>query len=186
MKKFLIPMMVLAVVSFTSCGESTEKTDTTEVSEEANENKFEDKMEKDHEFLVEAASGGLMEVELGKLAAANAASAEVKQFAAQMVTDHTKANEELKTLAAAKNVTIPAAPGEDHMKHINDLREKKGADFDKAYMSLMVDDHQEDVNKFEEQGNNGNDVEIKAFAAGKVATLKQHHEMAKTLNDKLK
>jgi putative membrane protein len=187
MKKFLIPMMVLAAVSFTSCGDSTEKTDTAEVAEEANEQKFEDnKMEKDREFLVEAASGGLMEVELGKLAAANAASPEVKKFGAQMVTDHTKANEELKALAASKNVTIPAAPGEDHMKHINDLREKKGADFDKAYMSLMVDDHQEDVNKYEEQGNNGNDAEIKAFAAGKVATLKKHHEMSKTLNDKLK
>ena len=187
MKKYLIPLMVMATVSFTSCGDSSEKTDTTEVAEEANEKKFdENKMEKDREFVVEAASGGLMEVELGKLAATNAASPEVKKFAAQMVSDHSAANEELKTLAASKNITIPAAPGEDHMKHINDLREKKGADFDKAYMSLMVDDHQEDVNKFEEEGNNGNDAEIKAFAAGKVATLKQHHEMAKTINDKLK
>lgn len=188
MKKLFIPAMLIASLFLgTSCGENKEKTDSKEVAIDSNENKFEDnKMDKDRDFAVEAASGGLMEVELGKLAATNASSADVKQFGQQMVTDHSKANDELKTLAAAKNITIPAAPSEEHQKHINDLKEKKGADFDKAYMSMMVDDHEEDVSKFEKEGNEGNDADIKAFAAGKVATLKHHLEMAKTINDKIK
>ena len=103
-----------------------------------------------------------------------------------MVKDHSKANEELKALAASKNITIPTTPGEKHQKHIDDLKNKKGADFDKDYIKMMVDDHEEDISKFEKEGNNGNDAQIKAFAAGKVPTLKHHLEMAKSINDAMK
>lgn len=134
--------------------------------------------------MMEAASGGLMEVELGKLAATNTSSAEVKQFGKKMVEDHNKANTELKALAATKNVTLPAAPNERHQDHINDLKEKKGSEFDKAYIGIMVDDHNQDINKFEKETNEGSDAEVKNFASVKLPTLKKHHEMAKTINDK--
>lgn len=127
-----------------------------------------------------------MEVELGKLASTNASSPAVKAFGQQMVSDHTKANDELKTLAASKNITLPATPGNKHQDHINDLKEKKGADFDKAYIDLMVDDHKEDVDAFQKEANDGKDAEIKAFAAGKVPTLQHHLDMAKSTKDKLK
>jgi putative membrane protein len=187
MKKILIPACLAVLLSFnTSC--NNEKNDSTEVAEEKNEQKAgsESKTEDDNEFAVEAASGGLMEVELGQYAATNAASAQVKEFGQRMVTDHTKANDELKALASSKNITLPTTPGDKHQKHINDLKEKKGADFDKAYMSMMVDDHEEDVKKFQDEADNGKDAELKAFAAGKVSILKSHLDMARSIKDALK
>jgi putative membrane protein len=197
MKKLLIPAIVFVSLTLgTSCGENKQQTDSTEVAKDSNEEKSEatsdadstnaNSIDKDKDFAVEAASGGLMEVELGKLAATNASSADVKKFGQQMVTDHSKANDELKSLATAKNITLPTTPGEKHQKHIDDLKSLKGADFDKAYISMMVDDHEEDVSKFEKEGNDGNDAELKAFAAGKVPTLKHHLEMAKSIKDKQK
>lgn len=192
MKKLFIPaILVVSLTLGTSCGENKQQTDSTEVAKDSNEDKSDamnnaDSTDKDKDFAVEAASGGLMEVELGKLAATNASTADVKKFGQQMVTDHSKANNELKSLAAAKNITLPTTPGEKHQKHIDDLKAKKGADFDKAYISMMVDDHEEDVSNFEKEGNDGSDADIKAFAAGKVPTLKHHLEMAKTIKDKQK
>ena len=190
MKKWLLPIMAISLMFAVACN-NNDKTDSTEIAEEKNEQKADsanmgEKMEDDHEFMVEAASGGLMEVELGQLAAQNASSAKVKEFGQRMVKDHSKANEELKSLAAQKNITIPSTPGEKHQNHINDLKEKKGADFDKVYMRMMVEDHEEDVKKFEDVANNAKDAEIKAFASKTLPVLKEHHQMSKSIKDGLK
>lgn len=189
MKKLIIPAFIATCFfAATACNTKSDKEeDTVEVAEEKNEKMASnDKLEEDHEFMVKAASGGMMEVELGNIAATNAASPKVKEFAQMMVTDHTKANEEVKALAAAKNITLPASPGEKHQKHIDDLKSKQGAAFDKAYMEMMVEDHEDDIKKFEKQSEKGNDPDIKNLAAGKVAILKHHHEMAKAVRDGLK
>ena len=190
MKKLRLPAIVFALFFAAACGD-TEQKDSVEAAEDTNEQRMEarngtDSLEEGQEFLVEAASGGLMEVQLGEMAAQKASSADVKAFGQMMVNDHTKANNELKGLAASKNITIPSVPGEDHQKHINEISEKTGAEFDKAYMSLMTDDHQEDVNNFEKAANNVNDADIKAFAAKTVPTLRQHLQQAQSINDKLK
>ena len=163
------------------------KADTAEIAEDTNEARFDDtKLEDDSEFMVTAASGGLMEVKLGELAKTNAMSESVKDFAKQMVSDHTKANEKLTALAASKNISIPLAPSDKHQKHIDDISSKTGKDFDKAYMDLMVEDHEEDIDLFEKQAENGKDADIKSFASTTLATLKHHLEMAKGVKDKLK
>jgi putative membrane protein len=191
MKKILLPMfLATSLFLLESCG-SNETKDSTKAAENKNEQKMDQQAtntntKDDQEFLVDAASGGLMEVELGKIAATNAKSPKVKQFGEQMVTDHSKANDELKALAASKNITIPTTPGEKHQKHIDELKNKKGDDFDKAYMSMMVDDHEEDVSKFDKEANNGNDAEIKSFASRTVATLRHHLEMSKSIHDAIK
>ena len=190
MKKLFMPLLALSLMFAVGCNNAETK-DSTEVAEEANEQKADStnagkKMEDDHEFMIFAASGGLMEVELGKLASTNASSAKVKDFGTKMVTDHSKANQELMVLASQKNISIPSTPGTDHQKHIDDLREKKGAEFDKAYMSMMVMDHEEDVKKFEEASTDGKDADVKAFAAKTLPVLKQHHAIAKTINDEMK
>src|SRR5579872_2657875 len=65
----------------------------------------------DQKFIKEAAQGGMAEVELGQLAIQNASSEQVKKFGQRMVTDHSKANDQLKELAASKGVTLPQTPG---------------------------------------------------------------------------
>jgi len=143
-------------------------------------------MAADQGFIMDAASGGLMEVELGKTTSANAASAKVKQFGQMMVTDHTKANTELKAVAAKKNVTVPPAPAQEQQDHINDLKTKKGAEFDKAYVDMMVDDHKEDISKFEDEAKNGKDADVKAFAAKTLPVLRKHMAAIQVIQNGMK
>lgn len=149
----------------------------------AADTQMEDEMTDVSDFMTKAASGGLMEVELGKMAQEKGQMQEVKDFGQMMVTGHSAANEKLKALAAQKNIALPDSMGEKHMDHVQELREKTGADFDRAYMALMVDDHQEDVEMFEEAGNNLEDPEVKSFATNTVTTLRKHLERARQVKD---
>jgi putative membrane protein len=177
MKKLLFAAMALGTLTFVSCNETTKETETTEIAKDANEEKFDDtKLEDDTEFAVEAANGGMMDVQLGQLALKNGSSAAVREFGGMMVKDHGAANEELKSIAQAKNITLPASMNEDATKMYNDLAAKKGADFDKAYINMMVDDHDKAINKFEEEANDGKSPELKAFAAKILPALKGHKE----------
>jgi putative membrane protein len=142
--------------------------------------------EEDSKFAVEAASGGMTEVQLGELAQQKASSQQVKDFGAMMVRDHSKANDELKAIAGNKNITLPPAPGEDHMDHIKKLSEKSGREFDKDYMKLMVDDHKDDIDKFEKCSKDAKDADLKAFAAKTLPTLREHLNAAKKINDAIK
>lgn len=199
MKKYsLLFLMALSLWAFQACNDGVEDEDTVENANEMNEMKDEGEMgesdqstlgvtENESEFMVKAAAGGMAEVELAKLAQQKATNANVKSFANMIVTDHTKANEELKALAATKNVTLPASISEDHQKHMNELTEKTGRDFDDAYIDMMVDDHQEDVDLFDKWSEKDDaSAEVKAFAAKTLPTLRMHLEEAKKLDDSMK
>jgi putative membrane protein len=139
-------------------------------------------------FWLDAARGGLAEVELSRLAATKAQNAEVKQFAQMMITDHTKANAELKTLAAKKNAVIPTDLDSNHKDTLEDLRGLTGAEFDRAYVEAMVDDHESSVELFEDmaEDDDAENADAKAFAAKTLPTLKKHLEMIKNIQTKLK
>jgi putative membrane protein len=187
MKKItLTGLIVAAMLTFTACN-NTKTEDSKEVAEEQNDAKLDDtKLEDDSEFAVAAADGGMLEVQLGELAQTNAASADVKKFASTMVTDHGKANGELKALATQKNITLPMSLSDEKQKKVDELSKKKGAEFDKDYISFMVDDHKEDISEFEEAASDAKDAEVKSWAAGKVPALKHHLEMAQAIKDKMK
>jgi putative membrane protein len=142
--------------------------------------------EEDSKFAVEAASGGMMEVQLGQLAQQKASSQRVKDFGAMMVRDHSKANDELKSLASMKNITLPPAPGEDHMDDIKNLSKKTGKEFDRDYMKMMVDDHKKDIDQFEMCSKDAKDPDLKAFAGKTLPVLRTHLDSAKAINDGLK
>ncbi|HEU4434116.1 MAG TPA: DUF4142 domain-containing protein [Pyrinomonadaceae bacterium] len=136
---------------------------------------------KDRDFLMDAAQGGMMEVELGRLAAQNGMSEAVKQFGQRMVDDHGQANTELMSLATSKGITLPTELDEKHRAHVTKLTSLTGAEFDREYSKLMLSDHNKDVSEFEKQSNKGADPDLKAFAAKTLPTLQQHLEMAKAL-----
>ena len=117
----------------------------------------------DQAFVKEAAVGGMAEVELGNLAKQNAASADVKQFGDRMVTDHGKANDELKQWASQKNVTLPTELDAKHKATRDRLAKLNGAAFDKAYMQDMVTDHKQDVAKFRKESTSAHDADLKAW-----------------------
>jgi putative membrane protein len=136
-------------------------------------------------FMNDAAPGGLAEVELGKLAAQKAQSAEVKAFAQKMVEDHSKAGEELKQLASQKKVTLPTEILPKHKEIVEKLSKLSGADFDREYVKAMVADHEKDVTAFNSVAIGATDADVKAFAAKTLPTLKMHLEMIKAMADKM-
>jgi len=140
--------------------------------------------ERTRSFMNDAAMGGMAEVELGKLAQENAMNQRVKNFGEMMVRDHTAVNDDLKSIARKKNVMLPDNLGK-HQEHKDDLSKKKGADFDKAYMKMMVDDHKGDIDEFEKMANNSTDPDVKTFASQKLPTLRKHLDSAKAINESL-
>ncbi len=182
---------VILSVSLISCGnQSNQNSDNdgadTMTMNDNNDGGILNDKDKDMEFVEDAALGGLMEVELGRYVEKNASNQRVKNFASMMVRDHSKANDELKSIAAQKNLVIPTMLDEKHMDKVNKIREKRGAELDKEYMSEMVDDHEKDADKFKRHAENGNDPDLKAFAAKTLPILLMHQDSAKNINDAIK
>jgi putative membrane protein len=136
----------------------------------------------DKKFMMEAASGGMFEVEAGKVAAQKASAEDVKKFGQRMVDDHSKANEELMQLANSKGVTPPKEMNKAHKEKLDKLSKKSGKDFDKAYMDEMVKDHTKDVSAFKKEAKDGKDPDVKAWASKTLPTLEDHLKMAKDMS----
>ncbi len=174
---------------FEACnnGQPANSTDSVEAAKETNDSSNLIAVDEDDtEFVLKAADGGMAEVEMGNLGKEKATNPSIKEYAANMVADHTKANEELKALAASKNITLPASVSEYHQEHLTKLSEKKTNEFDKDYIDMMVDDHQKTVDLFEKQSKEGKDADLKAFATNTLPTLRSHLDAAKALKDNIK
>jgi Predicted outer membrane protein len=136
----------------------------------------------DQKFVMDAALGGMMEVELGRWAAQKGTTDGVKQFGRRMVDDHSKANTELMSLASRKGITLPTALDQKHQAQITKITRMTGADFDRAYIKMMLSDHKKDVSEFEKQSTKGADADIKAFAGTTLPTLQEHLTMIQALS----
>ena len=135
----------------------------------------------DRAFVAKAAQGGLMEVAAGKLAAQRGLDPAVKEFGQKMVTDHTAANDQLKSLADSKQLLLPDAPSADENAALGKLEGLNGTDFDKTYSQMMVKDHVEDISEFEKEVKKGQDADIKSFAEKTLPTLRHHLMLANRL-----
>jgi len=140
----------------------------------------------DQEFMNKAAQGGMAEVMLGQTASTKGTSPDVKNFGNRMVSDHGKGNDELKQLAQTKGVTLPSDVDDESKKMADKLSKLSGKDFDKEYISGMVEDHEKDVKEFEKASKNAKDPDLKAWAAKTLPTLQDHLKMAKETKAKLK
>lgn len=142
--------------------------------------------EDDREFFTKAAQGGIFEVKAAQFVAGKAQNQEVKAFAQRMIADHTKANDELKALAAKKGVTLPTDVNDDQRKDYDELAKLSGAELDKEYVSMMVSDHNDDVDEFSEQATEANDADLRAFAAKTLPVLQSHQAQIKEIKSKMK
>ena len=140
----------------------------------------------DSTFVVTAANDGMTEVTIGKIAQQNAVSTRVKNFAAMMVTDHTKAGDELAAIAKTKNIAVPAAPNADSQKMIDDMTKMKGKDFDKDYVNGMVKGHENAVKLFTDASTSLKDSTLRAFAVKTLPTLKMHLDSIKAIKASMK
>jgi len=136
-------------------------------------------------FINQTATEGMAEVEMGKVASDHALSSEVRQFAAQMISDHTKANEELERIASEKLLRVPKDLDAEHKAKIDILRKKTGAEFDKSYMQAQVSDHDKMQQLLAAEATNGKNADLKKFAVKILPTVREHYQMAKELEAKV-
>ena len=132
----------------------------------------------DADFIKEAAGGGMMEVQLGKAAQEQGSKSQVKDFGRRMQKDHSKANDQLKKIAAKKDVKIPTELEGKQKSTFDKLSKLRGDEFDREYMSTMVNDHKEDIEKFQKEADTGKDPDVKKFAKDHLPILKKHLELA--------
>lgn len=140
----------------------------------------------DAKFATDAFNGGMVEVEMGKLALRKAHGESVRNFAKMMVEDHGKANAELRRLAKAKNITLPEAIDADHHNKIDDLDKNEGAKFDKAYAQAMIDGHKKTLDLMNKEAKDGRDPDLKAFAAKTAPIVQMHLNKIKKIDDRIK
>ena len=138
----------------------------------------------DEHFVHDAAADGMMEVELGRLAAERAASADVKAFGQRMVTDHSKANQQLMQIATTKGITLPKALPADKQRERDMFARLSGAEFDRMYTDHMLKAHKKDVAEFEKQAEKGTDPALRTFAQQTLPTLREHLTLAESLAGK--
>jgi putative membrane protein len=139
----------------------------------------------DTAFAMKAAQGGAAEVQTGKLAAEKASSPDVKAFGQQMVDDHTKANDDLKSVAEKKRMTLPTDMNAHQQGTYSKLQRLSGDAFDRAYVKDMVKDHEDDVKEFQKEANNGKDEDIKGFASRTLPVLQAHLDKIKSIQSNM-
>jgi len=166
---FLITIFLLAIVS---CKQGPKGSQAEAIEE--------------RDFLTMAISGSEMEVALGKLAMKQALETRVRKFAEMMTADHSDAAQELRALAANKNISIDANIVRDHEKHILAMQKKSGVAFDKAYLRMMLKDHKKNIREFEDVIKTTKDEDLKALATKLLPTLKKHLDSARSINRKVK
>jgi putative membrane protein len=135
----------------------------------------------DSTFVKKAAQGGMAEVKLGQLAQSNGSNDAVKQFGQRMVTDHSKANDQLKDAASKENITVPTDISAKDQATYDSLAKLSGPAFDKAYARDMVTDHEKDIADFNKEATSGQKDSIKNFASETLATLKDHLKQAREM-----
>ncbi len=131
----------------------------------------------DKDFMMDAAKGGMMEVNMGKMAEKQGKSADVKKIGRTMVTDHTKANNQLMALAKKKGVMLDKNPSMDE--------KMSGANFDEEYLETMAKGHEKDITAFENEAKNGSDADVKAFANKTLPVIKKHLKMVQDAQGKM-
>jgi putative membrane protein len=136
---------------------------------------------KDFSFAETATAAGIHEVAEGKLAVSQGSTDEIKKFGQKMIDDHSAANDELAAILKSKGVTVPMQETKGQIMDTDKLGKYQGADFDKEYIKLALADHKQAVKLFTKESQNGDDADLKAFAAKTLPILQGHLDMVKAM-----
>jgi putative membrane protein len=143
---------------------------------QAGETKVDDKR-----FVRDAVFGGLIEVELGKLATDKGSTDAVRQFGQHVVEVQTKTNEQLKDVAAKAGYSVPESLDTKHHGRVDKLAKLSGPEFDKAYIKDQVKENESNVRAFQDESQGGSNPVVKTFAADTLPTLQAQLARAKDL-----
>ena len=158
-----------------------------DVAEQQNEDKFNNKAdEKDAQFVVDVVAANYDEIKFANFGLSKSMNDEIKTLAKQMITDHTKAVNSLKEIAAAKMISVPGWDSTNVDKKMENWNDKKPADFDRDWTNEMIDMHKNTVDKLEGRQKDTTDPEIRGWIDSTLPTVRSHLDMLNQCKDKLK
>ena len=167
----------LAIVP--ACGNDAKHEDSKEQAKEMNNEKFERKGEKDADGILEAYSGNLYEIRCAENAVTRALTKDVQKLAVQIATAHAKMNADIEALAARKSVSLATALGDEEQRKLGNLTEKSGIDYDREFLSIMIDKHENAEQMYEKLSDHAEDAEVKSWAATVLPEIRSHLAMVK-------
>ena len=135
------------------------------------------------EFVKTVALSDMFEIQASRLAAEKSKNANVQEFAAMMIKDHTKTSNELKSLMKPANAqkALPTQLDEKHTQMLNQLKSASSANFDRSYKQMQVQAHEDAVNLFQSYSQKGDNAELRAWAGKTLPALQQHLQHAQDL-----
>jgi putative membrane protein len=135
----------------------------------------------DQAFILQTSLGNTAEVQAGGLADSTSDTAMVRAFGLQMVTDHSTAQNDLKTLG--NNVSFPVRDSVDaiHAALMDTLRGLSGRMFDSVYIMNQIKDHQTTISNFQNEINQGNQTDVISYANKYLPKLQMHLQMADSI-----
>jgi putative membrane protein len=138
---------------------------------------------KTEDFILEASASDMFEIESSKLALQKG-DEPTKAFAQQMITEHEKTTAELKALLTSGKVkgNPVTALTEDHKEEVDELAKLEGAEFNEEYIDDQVEAHEDAVDLFKRYAEEGENADLKAWAAKTLPALEHHYKMAQDLD----
>lgn len=133
----------------------------------------------DQQFVKQAAQGGMEEIQSGQLAEQKGASPAVKQLGQTLVTDHTMMNDQLKQVARQQGFEVPQSVDPEQRQEIQQMRQLSGAQFDKQFTNVQVQDHMKTIQAFQQEAQSTQDPALRNLAQSGIPILQKHLEMAR-------
>ncbi len=137
-----------------------------------------------NKFVIEAASDDMKEVRLGKMAELKGTSKYVKDYGRTLIKDHSKSVEDLKEVAKNNDIKFPHDLNENHKKKVQEFRKTDNLNFDNKFLQYMIQDHEEDIQDFEEEVKSEKNEDVKNWAQKNIPVLKKHLDIARNLSSK--
>jgi putative membrane protein len=169
--KFLLALLVPALYVVSSC-DDPKKANNFNQETTVNQSSL--------DFINKALDGGRTEVKLANVATHASQNPRIVRFAKMMITDHTKGIEELKALRKKELINPHDVLSQEHRKLIDSLSKLSGRDFDKAYMHVMVADHEKTVDLFKEETQE-REPSVQTLARKTLPTIEMHLDSAKAI-----
>ena len=185
----LLALLAFFTLIVTSCWDDKDNPDSPQLDDSQpvmTEGNYDNDRDKDEKFLNEAAMLNRKEILLGELASDKANMADVKELANMIVEDHTTALADLNTLARSESIVITTEQSDKAVNAHHKLSNKSGDDFDKCYVDMMIDNHEEAIMKFEKAAQECKDPEIRTWADNQLPSLRKHLEHSKFCEKKMK
>ena len=138
----------------------------------------------DQDFISMAAQTDMLEAHLAQMAASRASSQDVKDYAQMLATDHTADYQQLQTMAAKDNLTVPTGLDAAHYKMAAPFEKLKGAAFDSRYKQTMIAGHTQAIGVYQKESTGAQSSDVKSYASATLPTLHKHLDGAKGLKGK--